>query len=50
MPQGRFITARSAALMFEFPPDMARRPAPVNRLDNQVLVREFAEEWGRYEG
>jgi spermidine synthase len=28
---------------------MARRPAPVNRLDNQILVREFADAWSRYE-
>ena len=48
--QGRFLTQRTAALMFDFPPDMARRPAPVNRLDNQVLVRSFSEEWDRYEG
>jgi spermidine synthase len=33
-----------------FPPDMARRPVPVNRLDNQALVRSFAQEWARYEG
>jgi spermidine synthase len=48
--EGRFLNTRVAALLFDFPPDMARRPTPVNRLDNQVLVREFAEEWGRYEG
>jgi len=29
---------------------MARRPSPVNRLDNQALVRSFADEWARYEG
>jgi len=50
VPNGRFLTTRVAALMFDFPPDMARRPAPVNRLDNQILVRRFAEEWARYEG
>ena len=51
IPQGgRFLTARTAPKMFDFPPDMARRRAPVNRLDNQALVRIFADEWGRYEG
>ena len=50
VPAGRFLTPRTAGLMFDFPPDMARRPAPVNRLDNQILVRSFSEEWGRYEG
>jgi spermidine synthase len=48
--QLRFLTPASERAMFDFPPDMARRPAPVNRLDNQALVRSFAEEWGRYEG
>lgn len=46
---GRFLNERVATLLFEFPPDMARRPTPVNRLDNQVLVRAFAEAWARYE-
>lgn len=51
LPGGlRFLTASSERAMFDFPPDMARRPAPVNRLDNQALVRSFAEEWGKYEG
>jgi spermidine synthase len=47
---GRFLTAATAAQMFDFPPDMARRPAGVNRLDNQLLVREFDRAWSRYEG
>lgn len=46
----RFLTQSSERAMFDFPPDMARRPTPVNRLDNQALVRSFAREWGRYEG
>jgi spermidine synthase len=50
VPSGRFLTPEIAARLFDFPPDMARRPAPVNRLDNQALVRSFAEEWARYEG
>lgn len=45
----RFLTPQAERLMFDFPPDMARRPTPVNRLDNQALVRSFAEEWGRYD-
>lgn len=47
---GRFLTPAGDAALFDFPPDMARRPTPVNRLDNQVLVREFADAWSRYEG
>ncbi|WP_084584336.1 polyamine aminopropyltransferase [Sphingomonas azotifigens] len=47
---GRFLTPAGDAALFDFPPDMARRPTPVNRFDNQVLVREFADAWSRYEG
>jgi spermidine synthase len=47
---GRFLDSATAARLFDFPPDMARRAAAVNRLDNQALVRVFDEEWGRYEG
>jgi spermidine synthase len=47
---GRFLTPTIDQRLFDFPPDMARRPTPVNRLDNQVLVREFADAWGKYEG
>lgn len=51
LPQGlRFLDATAEMLMFRFPRDMARRPEPVNRLDNQALVRSFNEEWAHYEG
>jgi len=51
LPAGlRFLNPRTDALAFAFPPDMARRPVPVNRLDNQALVREFEAEWAVYEG
>jgi spermidine synthase len=51
LPAGlRFLTPSIAQAAFDFPPDMARRPVEVNRLDNQILVREFAAEWSRYEG
>ncbi|MCW3796877.1 polyamine aminopropyltransferase [Sphingomonas sp. BN140010] len=46
----RFLTPASERALFDFPPDMARRATPVNRLDNQALVRSFAEEWSHYEG
>jgi len=50
LPPGlRFLTPRTDALAFVFPPDMARRPTPVNRLDNQALVREFDSEWSVFE-
>ncbi len=31
--------------LFQFPADMARVPAEVNQLNNQVLVRYFEAEW-----
>ena len=33
--------------LFDFPPDMARVPAEVNRLSNQVLVQTYEHEWGK---
>lgn len=50
LPGGRFVTQATEAAMFDFPPDMARRDAEPNRLDNQLLVRTFADEWRRYDG
>jgi spermidine synthase len=49
LPAGlRFLTAENFRLLFEFPPDMARLPVEVNRLNNQALVRYFEQEWARY--
>ena len=42
----RFLTPETTASLFHFPADMARLPAEVNRLNNQVLVRYFEAEWG----
>jgi spermidine synthase len=48
LPDGlRFLTLAGLPALMEFPPDMARVPAQVNRLSNQVLVQTFEEEWGR---
>jgi spermidine synthase len=41
----RFLTARTTAALFDFPADMAKVDAEVNRLNNQVLVRTFESEW-----
>ena len=41
----RFINPQTQKLMFDFPPDMGRVPAEVNRLNNQSLVRTFEDEW-----
>lgn len=51
LPAGlRFLDPVTERLAFAFPRDMARRPTPANRLDNQVLVRTFEEEWAKVEG
>jgi spermidine synthase len=46
----RFLSQQTETRLFDFPPDMALRQVPVNRLDNQALVRTFADEWAKYEG
>lgn len=43
----RYLTTATLKTMFDFPADMARVPAEVNRLNNQILVRYFEEEWHR---
>jgi spermidine synthase len=48
LPPGlRFLTVAGLPALFDFPPDMARVPAEVNRLSNQVLVQTFEDEWGK---
>jgi spermidine synthase len=48
LPDLRYLTDASMAAMFVFPKDMERVPTEVNRLDNQVLVHLYAEEWKRW--
>ena len=43
----KFLTPQSLPTLLSFPPDMARVPAEVNRLSNQVLVQTYEQEWGR---
>ena len=48
LPTGlRFLSVQTLPLLFDFPVDMARVPAEVNRLSNQVLVTTYEQEWGR---
>ena len=48
LPPGlRFLSAATMPLLFDFPLDMARVPAPVNRLSNQALVHTYEQEWGK---
>ncbi|MBP7454461.1 MAG: polyamine aminopropyltransferase [Ottowia sp.] len=51
LPAGlRFLDLKSLPLLFDFPLDMARVPAEVNRLSNQVLVHAYEQEWGHVTG
>lgn len=48
LPAGlRFLDPQTLPLLFDFPVDMARVPAPVNRLSNQELVHSYEQEWGK---
>ncbi|MOA51659.1 spermidine synthase [compost metagenome] len=48
LPGLRFVTRETAEQMLNFPPDMQRVDTDVNKLNNQVLVRYFEEEWSAY--
>jgi spermidine synthase len=41
----QFLTPDTLQALFVFPPDMGRIPAEINRLNNQVLVQYFEQEW-----
>ncbi|GAA4335430.1 polyamine aminopropyltransferase [Mucilaginibacter gynuensis] len=45
LPGMRFISAGGLNQMLYFPPDMARVETEVNKLNNQVLVKYFEDEW-----
>lgn len=44
----RYLTTALVPTLFVFPADIAHRPTPVNRLDNQVLVRLYEAGFRRY--
>jgi spermidine synthase len=46
-PGLKFVSGESLPALFDFPRDMARVPAEVNRLSNQVLVITYEREWGK---
>ena len=51
LPAGlRYLSIPTLPLMFDFPLDMARVPAEVNRLSNQTLVTTYEREWGKVSG
>lgn len=44
----KFLTLDHLETMFYFPPDMAHVNTEINRLNNQILVRYYEDEWSRY--
>ena len=44
----RFLDASTLAAMFVFPRDMRPVPVEINRLDNQMLVRYYEDEWRKW--
>ena len=44
----RFLDEKTLATMFVLPPDMGPVPVEINRLDNQMLVRYYEEEWKKW--
>jgi spermidine synthase len=45
LPGLRFMSKACLEQMLYFPKDMARVPAQVNKLNNQILVKYFEDEW-----
>lgn len=49
VPSGlKYLTDTSVASLFDIAPDMSAVPVEVNRLNNQMLVRYYEEEWQRW--
>jgi spermidine synthase len=46
--QLRFLNASTISAMFDLPTDLYRVPSAVNRLNDQVLVRLYDQEWSRW--
>ncbi len=44
----RFVNAETVKSMLVFPADMLARSTEINKLNNQILVRYFEEEWAGY--
>jgi spermidine synthase len=46
LPKGlRFVSIDGLPALFQFPPDMSPMPMPANRLNDQVLVRAYDQDW-----
>lgn len=44
----RYLDDKTLGAMFVLPPDMGPLPVEINRLDNQMLVRYYEEEWKKW--
>ena len=44
----KFLDSSTLAAMFVFPRDMLPVPVEINRLDNQMLVRYYEDEWRKW--
>jgi spermidine synthase len=44
----QFLDEPTLATMFVMPPDAGPLPVEINRLDNQVLVRYYEDEWRKW--
>jgi spermidine synthase len=44
----RYLDGPTLAALFQVPPDQGPVAVEVNRLDNQVLVRYYEEDWRRW--
>lgn len=45
--QLKFLSPETLSRLFEFPKDMQRFPTEPNKLNNQILVRYFEDEWSK---
>ena len=46
LPEGlRFVSTQTLLTLFQFPPDMSPLPVAPNRLNDQVLVRMYENDW-----
>ena len=43
----KYIDSLSMHEMFQFPMDMSKVPVEINRLNNQILIHYFEDEWAK---
>lgn len=45
LPNLRYLTPETQVAMYQFPHDMARVPTEINRLNNQILIQYYDQDW-----